>query len=231
MRISLVLIASGFASAGAFTSPPLKKPASFAVRHGKTTSFLPQQHDDKADVFDFPKSPGRFTKFTASSLMTWLATSSMAAADSPDWGIFEGRTGSILHPITMGSLFGLSLYTAYLGFQWRRQRTLGDEISSLKKQLPKLGDFKTIQQAIDSGEMENVAELQAAIPIEKQIQDLTEERKELASQNNRDKHYTQGSWIAFLGTLFAIEVRFSYSETDCAITSRSILTSLDPALL
>lgn len=218
MRVSLVLIASGIASAGAFTLPhSLKKPApSFAVRHGKKTGLvLSQQHgddDDKVNVFDFPKSPAdTVTKFTACSLMTWLASSSMAvAAAGPDWGIFEGRTGSILHPIMMGSLFGLSLYTAFLGFQWRRQRTLGDEISTLKKQLPKLpGDFTTIQQAIDSGEMENVAELQAAIPIETQIQDLVEERKELASQNNRDKHYTQGAWIAFFGTLFAIEVRSS----------------------
>lgn len=209
MRVSLVLIVSAVATAGAFTVPSLRKqkPASFALVRGKTALFMSESDDkDNQDkMFDFPTlSPNTLNKITASSLMTWLAASEMAGAAGPDWGIFEGRTGSILHPIMMGSLFATSLYTAFLGFQWRRQRTLGDEISSLKAKLPKIpSDYKTIQQAIDSGEMENLSELQAAIPIETEIQELTAERK--SSQNNRDKHYTQGAWIAFFGTLFAIE--------------------------
>jgi hypothetical protein len=147
-----------------------------------------------------------FSKSAMTVFLSWLATTGVACADSPDWGIFEGRTGSILHPMFMGGLFGLSLYTAFLGFQWRRQRTLGDEISALKKQMPSLGSYKTIQEALDSGEMEaQEASLKAALPIEQEIANLTAERKELASQGNRDKHYNQGAWIAFLGTAFAIE--------------------------
>jgi predicted lipid-binding transport protein (Tim44 family) len=219
MRVSLVLIVSAVATAGAFTVPSVRKqkPASFAFAlvHGKTALFMSESDDkDNQDkTFDFPTlSPNTLNKITASSLMTWLAASEMAGAAGPDWGIFEGRTGSILHPIMMGSLFATSLYTAFLGFQWRRQRTLGDEISSLKAKLPKIpSDYKTIQQAIDSGDMENLSELQAAIPIETEIQELSAERKQLSSQNNRDKHYTQGAWIAFFGTLFAIEV----CDTEC----------------
>ena len=41
---------------------------------------------------------------------------------------------------------------------------LGDEISALKKQLPSLGSFKTIQEALDSGEMnDQEAKLKAAL--------------------------------------------------------------------
>ena len=56
-----------------------------------------------------------------------------ALADSPDWGLFEGKTGSLLHPAMMGSLFLLSLSTGWKGCQWRRQRELGGEIQELKK--------------------------------------------------------------------------------------------------
>jgi hypothetical protein len=80
----------------------------------------------------------------------------------------------------MGSLLLFSLSTAILGFQWRRQRTLGDEISALKKTL------RTLQ-------------------IESQINELTQERKELAAAGPKDKHFSQGSLLALLGTAFAIE--------------------------
>jgi hypothetical protein len=229
MRVSLALIVSAIVSAGAFIVPSQslkkQKPASFALIHGNGKAELllsKSDSDDKNnkvmafDVCTF--SPNKMIATSPSVMtMTWLATSEMAgAAAGPDWGIFEGRTGSILHPISMGTLFAMSLYTAFLGFQWRRQRTLGDEISSLKGTLPKIpSDYKTIQEALASGEImeESLAkELQAAIPIETKIQELTAERKQLSSQNNRDKHYTQGAWIAFFGTLFAIVVCYCYTE-------------------
>jgi hypothetical protein len=50
-----------------------------------------------------------------------IFSSNAAFADSPDWGLFEGRTGSILHPITMFGMLALSVSTALLGFEWRRQ--------------------------------------------------------------------------------------------------------------
>ena len=42
-----------------------------------------------------------------------------AFAQKGEYGIVEGRIASMTHPILMGFLFGASLYTAWLGFQWR----------------------------------------------------------------------------------------------------------------
>jgi hypothetical protein len=129
-------------------------------------------------------------------------------AAGPDWGIFEGRTGSLLHPITMGGLFAFQLSTALKGFKWRRQRELGDEISTLKKQMPKLPEgASSLQAAIDQGAAEgtDVRAYKAAISIENQVAELMAERKELSSQNNKDSHFQQGSLLAAVGTAFAIE--------------------------
>lgn len=52
------------------------------------------------------------------------------------FGPLEGRIAAFVHPAVMGGLFLLTLYAGYLGWQWRRVRTIGDEISALKKQLP-----------------------------------------------------------------------------------------------
>lgn len=150
----------------------------------------------------------------STSLLLWSAsaTPSMAQA-GPNWGIFEGRTLSLLHPAMMISMLLLSLSTALLGFNWRRQRTIGDDISALKKQLPSPlpEGAKTIAEAIKKAESADevdaalVSKLKEAIPIEDQINALVAERKELSTQNNRDRHYTQGAILVFLGTAFAIE--------------------------
>jgi hypothetical protein len=87
-------------------------------------------------------------KASISAASVWVATAQVVLADSPDWGLFEGRIGSLLHPVAMGSMFVLSIYTAYLGFQWRRQRTIGDEISTLKKSLPNLDGAGSVSAAL-----------------------------------------------------------------------------------
>jgi len=160
-----------------------------------------------------PLSSTRVLPALGTGLMTWMVAAQASVADSPDWGIFEGRTGSLLHPLTMGSLLLYSIYTALLGFQWRRQRTIGDEIKALQKSLPDLqgaGSVAAALQAAQSAEepvQSRIATLQAALPIEQQIKELQQERKSLAEANPRDKHFSQGAWLAFLGTAFAIEVR------------------------
>lgn len=155
------------------------------------------------------------------------------AADSPNWGIFEGRTGSLLHPIAMISMAAFSASTALLGFQWKRQRTLGDEISTLKKTLPTLrgsnngsaatttssSSSSSVKEAlamIASTNVENggeavidadyISALKVGVEIENKISELTNERKELASAGPRDKHFNQGALLLFVGTAFAIEV-------------------------
>jgi hypothetical protein len=95
------------------------------------------------------------------------------------------------------------------------QRTIGDEISSLKKTLPNLGGASTVTEALASARAAEtpdsalIAKLQAAVPVDAQIKELQQERKTLSEKGPRDKHYSQGSILAFIGTIFAIEVRES----------------------
>ena len=103
--------------------------------------------------------------------------------------MFEGKTGSLLHPVMMFGMLMLSASTALLGFEWRRQRTIGDEISTLKKTLPKLDGSSSVAEAIKACQsMEQtdsalLAKLQAAVPIESQIKELQNERKSLAGEH------------------------------------------------
>ena len=120
-----------------------------------------------------------------------LSVPSSALAAGPDWGLFEGKTGSLLHPITMGGMFLFSLSTGLKGFKWRRQRTLGGEISELKKQIPKL----------EEGESPSAS----ALAAQKQVDELNAERKELSGQNLKESHFNSGVMLAAIGTTFAIE--------------------------
>lgn len=47
------------------------------------------------------------------------------------------RSAALLHPLIMGILFGATGWAGWLGWQWRRTRTIGDDIKALKAQLPK----------------------------------------------------------------------------------------------
>jgi len=146
------------------------------------------------------------TIVSATFLSVLLGLPTVSSAAGPDWGIFEGKTGSLLHPVVMGSLFLFQISTAIKGFNWKRQRTIGDEISALKKQIPSLPEgAKTVQEAIDMNRDSDVSIYKAALDVERELNALNEERKTLASQNNRDKHFNQGAILAFVGTLFAIE--------------------------
>jgi len=163
-----------------------------------------QDKEDQAVISSASLIPLATTAF-------WALTSSSAMAAGPDWGIFEGKTLSLLHPAMMAGMLGLSVSTALLGFDWRRQRTIGGEITDLKKTLPSLGGASSLAEAISvavaADDMVLVTKLRAAMPIEAQIKELQDTRKELASKDAKDRHFKQGSLLAFLGTVFAIEVR------------------------
>lgn len=148
----------------------------------------------------------------AATTALFVSTPLAANAAGPDWGLFEGRTGSLLHPAAMFGMAAMSASTALLGFQWRRQRTLGDEISALKKTLPDLNGASSVSEALaaaqsaDTVDSALVSKLKGALGIESEINALTQERKDLASQGPRDKHFNQGSLLLFFGIAFAIEV-------------------------
>jgi hypothetical protein len=103
-------------------------------------------------------------------------------------GVFEGKTLSLLHPVMMFGMLTLSASTALLGFEWRRQRTIGDDISALKKQLPKLDGASSVSEALKTCESSEeidssqLTRLKSALPIESQINELQTERKSLAGK-------------------------------------------------
>jgi Protein of unknown function (DUF4079) len=177
--------------------------------------------DDESAVPQLSSEPSSLRKIlptVSTSVLTWMASAQGAVADSPDWGLFEGRTGSLLHPLMMGSLLLYSIYTGLLGFQWRRQRTIGDEIKALQKSLPDLQGAASVKEALavakgaEEPQVSRIAALESALPVEQQIKELQQERKSLVEAGPRDKHYSQGALLAFLGTAFAIEVRKQTAE-------------------
>ena len=82
-----------------------------------------------------------------------------AWASGGEFGILEGRTLALVHPIVMGGLFVYTLWAGYLGWQWRRVRTVQEEINSLKK-------TETGAKPADEGAPPS--------PLELQIKELTE---------------------------------------------------------
>lgn len=200
MKFSFILLSS-VSIANAFVSPT---PSTHRAAMNRVELMMTTEGDE------VPIKAAKLSSVPLAAAAFWALTSSSAMAAGPDWGIFEGKTLSLLHPAMMAGMLGLSASTALLGFDWRRQRTIGDEISTLKKQLPDLGGASSVSQAITTAKAAEdsllAAKLQNALPIEAQIKDLQNERKALSEKGPRDKHFSQGSLLAFLGTLFAIEV-------------------------
>lgn len=118
-----------------------------------------------------------------------------ALAVGGEFGILEGRTVALIHPLVMAGLFFFTLYAGYLGWQWRRVRTLQNEINELKKQV------KPVPVTPDGTP---AAESPKPSPIEIKIQQLTEERKELIKGQYRDKHFDAGSILLGFGVLESV---------------------------
>jgi len=216
MRAALVIL-SFLSLTEAFVAPKqafVASPAiatSFSTAPATTALFAAAEPEYNSNEEMKGLSMENLSSVATSTAAFWSLTTTMASAAGPDWGIFEGRTLSLLHPVVMIGMLGLSVSTAILGFNWRRQRTIGDEIKDIKKKLPDLGSATTVQEAIkaakaeESVDMALVSKLEAALPIQAEVDALTAERKELSKGDNRDKHFSQGATLAFLGTAFAIE--------------------------
>ncbi|XVF80285.1 hypothetical protein PTKIN_Ptkin15bG0058400 [Pterospermum kingtungense] len=116
-----------------------------------------------------------------------------ALAVNGEFGILEGRSFALVHPIVMGSLFFYTLWAGYLGWQWRRVRTLQNEINELKKQVkptPVTPEGKPVEAAPS--------------PVELKILQLTEERKELLKGSYRDRHFNAGSILLAFGVFESV---------------------------
>ncbi|KAK8565669.1 hypothetical protein V6N13_020751 [Hibiscus sabdariffa] len=116
-----------------------------------------------------------------------------ALAVNGEFGILEGRSVALLHPIAMGGLFFYTLWAGYLGWQWRRVRTIQNDISELKKQ---------VKPAAVTPEGKPVEAPPS--PVELEIQKLAEERKELVKGSYRDRHFNAGSILLGFGVLESV---------------------------
>eukprot|EP00252_Welwitschia_mirabilis_P009087 TRINITY_DN2138_c0_g1_i1.p1 TRINITY_DN2138_c0_g1~~TRINITY_DN2138_c0_g1_i1.p1 ORF type:complete len:321 (-),score=57.21 TRINITY_DN2138_c0_g1_i1:310-1272(-) len=148
--------------------------------------------------FEQPDNVNQILSFLGRNAFVGLLALAPLAADPEEayaiggeYGVLEGRSASLIHPIVMGGLFLFTIWTGYLGWQWRRVRTIQDEINELKKQVkPK-----------SSEEGEHSLPPSAA---EAKIQQLTEERKNLLKGSYRDRHFNSGSVLLAFGVFEAI---------------------------
>ena len=100
-------------------------------------------------------------------------------------------------------MYGASAYSAFTGLQWRRLREVGGEITQLKQELK--GPKEALTAAQESESPPSAALVAQVSELEAKIAELTATRKDLASNDFRDKHYQVGSVVLGLGTAFAIE--------------------------
>lgn len=131
----------------------------------------------------------------AAGLTPLLLAAPDAAAGNGEFGILEGRTAALLHPLVMGGLFAYTLYAGYLGWQWRSVRTVQDEINELKKQ-------QAPSPAAAAGE--SSAPPPPPSPVDAKIAELTEYRKQLVKGGFRDRHFNAGSILLAFGVTEAV---------------------------
>mmetsp|Transcript_20399 Transcript_20399/g.19716 ORF Transcript_20399/g.19716 Transcript_20399/m.19716 type:complete len:315 (+) Transcript_20399:58-1002(+) len=191
-----------------------------------TESFQPIIFDQSEEIAEEVEGPNVSSAVLLSAISLLIPFEDANAAGGA-YGVFEGKLASMAHPVTMLALFGTSLYSAYLGIQWRRLREIGDELKDLTKQMPKLssGQAKSplaeIMTAVNSeistltgGEGDNTMRLatlrgdmtliQGASEMDSKITVLSQTRKDLIGMNLRDKHYTTGSSLLGVGVGVAI---------------------------
>lgn len=169
----------------------IPKQAPHVQTHSKDSSFDPQKLIN--DAFLSLKSAS--IPLTALTFPLFLDPQDALAVDG-EFGILEGRSLALIHPIVMSGLFAFTLYAGYLGWQWRRVRTIQDEINELKKQVKPV--------AVTPDGLPATDEYQSPSPVEAKIQQLTEERKELIKGSYRDKHFNAGSLLLGFGVFESI---------------------------
>lgn len=125
-------------------------------------------------------------------------------------------------------LFGTSIYSGVLGLQWKRIRTLAGEIKELSQGLPTISTGKVSSPiteeisrirreiAVLEGNEDNDAVMKMstlksdlnlltnALTLDKQIAELTAERKSLLAGNVKDKHWLTGSILLSAGVSVSI---------------------------
>ncbi len=57
-----------------------------------------------------------------------------AFAKNAEYGLLEGKAAALIHPVGMAALYVFTLFTGYLGLQWRKVREVGDELKPLQEE-------------------------------------------------------------------------------------------------
>lgn len=117
----------------------------------------------------------------------------------------------------MALMYAASAWAAFTGLQWRRQREIGQQITSLKADMKPLSNKLEAARAAESptGDLESrVAALQT------QIDELSDTRKGLASDNLREKHY-QVCWQALQFSLLQNAVSSCLQGAACGPQMRA----------
>jgi len=225
VRISLALAAVAVATA--FVGPRGLRNAPSTSFSRSTLLFDQQQQQPMTNTEIVSSSP-------VESALLGVALSSLflpmqdALAGGSEYGILAGRTASMLHPVTMLMLFLTSIYSGYLGLQWRRLRGLSDEIKTLQQQAPRLASSNGLAKfplsetmseinaqiaqvaSTDEGRLavlrNDLALLRSAssMELESKISELSKTRKDLQGANLKDKHATSGSYLLGVGVLVSL---------------------------
>lgn len=122
-----------------------------------------------------------------------------AFAKGGEYGLLEGRTAALVHPAGLVVLWFATVYAGYTGLQWRRVRTIQEEIVELKATVP------VKEMVTASGETEAVALTPAQKETQGKIDELASTRKELVAGQFKDKHFNVGSLLLAFGTVLAVE--------------------------
>lgn len=137
-------------------------------------------------------SPADGLKVTAAVAGAALLSPTEAWAKGGKWGPLEGKASSLVHPLIMGVLFLVTLYTGFLGWQWRQTRLVGVEIADLRKTLPK-------EQPDD--EHEDSSDVKR---IKAQIAELTSTRGDMVKSQFKDRHFQISSLLLGGGIFFTV---------------------------
>ena len=192
-------------------------------RSAKMTMFLNENNND------LQKSNNKFDTIAASvmtSAITLLLPLQDAMAKGGEYGLLEGKIGSTLHPFTMLALFLTSVYSGYLGLQWRRLRDVGEQLKQLSADIPKLSsgvtasfplsatisklqaESSSLSADTDASKLSSykrdIEALKGLISLDATYSELVATRKDLVAQNLRDKHYATGSILLGVGVGVAI---------------------------
>ncbi|CAL4971760.1 unnamed protein product [Urochloa decumbens] len=207
------MVGAGAAAAPMAAAPPLAavRPgllrvscsASTAPPSSKTSSISKQAPPQVPQ----PSAPLSTTAASASAAVPMLLLAALppdAVAAGGEFGILEGRSFALVHPLVMGGLFAYTLWAGYLGWQWRRVRTIQDEINDLKKQLKPAATPAAVTAGGDASSSSAPPPPAPKSPVEIKIDELTEERKKLLKGSFRDRHFNAGSILLGLGVLESV---------------------------